>query len=124
MKLAVVIQHHPDGYVIKNPTDFFDRIKTGKRLTKEEFEQRIEEGKETGKRITREEQVPESWKHPCKKYSGFVCGLEVDITISAEADTEEELLAILKAKTIERSYAFEKAKNDWPQVYKIVEIEI
>lgn len=122
MKLPIVIQHHPEGFYI-NTDSFEEAIKkgTGKHITREEF---LKHASKERLKNPAPALIPNEWKVPCKLYSGFVYGLQLT-DISAEADTVEDLLMLLKAKVMEMSSVFTKAAHhDWPQNHKILEIEL
>lgn len=126
MKLPVIIQHHPLGYVVNVPDDEFqEMLAKAKHVDRNKFLDEL--AKIQGKEMKKEGgKIPERWRKPVKKYSGFVYGVEAVGKLSAEADTEEELLQLLKAKAIEicRGFILKNAKRDWPQMYKITEIEV
>lgn len=125
MKLPVIIQHHPEGYICSIPQEELNEMmKNAKHIDKDGFMNSA--FLKATEEIKKSEGIPERWRKPVKKYSGTVYGIESHLTISAEADTEEELLYMLKRKATEMTRGFFKseAEREWPQPFKIAEIEI
>lgn len=124
MKLPVVIQHHPLGYVCEIPDEDWEKMSENAKPISDFHERTlkkiaIEMKKEAG-------EIPEKWRKPVKAYSGFVYGVyQGNGSISAEADTVEELLEILKSRATEMERGFAaSAHKDWPTNFSIAEIEI
>jgi len=123
MKLPVIIQHHPDGYVCEIPQEDWDEMKKNSTpISRDELFDRIaNKAKES---IS--DGIPEKWRKPVKKYSGMVYGVYGGLgTISGEADSIPELLKQLTKKATEMERGLDaSASKDWPSVYSIEHIEI
>lgn len=125
MKLPVIIQHHTRGYVVHIPDDEFKEM-----LSKAKHVDRNQLLEEIAKRQATEMkkegyEIPERWRKPVKKYSGWVYGIESQLTASAEGDTIEEVLSKLKSIATGMTRGlFSDAKRDWPMPFTVHEIEI